>query len=309
MKTFSALLALCAGNSPVPGEFPAQRPVTRSFDVFFDLRLIKQLSKQSRGWSFETLSHPLWRHRNVLGMLDYRIKVFILICVWINGCVNNRETGDLRRYRAHYDVTLMFIACLTAYSDFHPRNIKFPHYWPFARGIDRLLVDSPHKGPVTLKAFSCHDVFMKCKSLGIVYISDPKLVITYNRPRICRVFHLEISSWYHDDVIKWGHFPRYWALWGESTGGRWFPSQTPMTWSFDVFFDLHLNKRLSKQSRRWWFETPSHSLWRHCNDNLIFECYHPTNQWHNTAFSRTPAPNGIMRSVRIMHTRKLNMFL
>ena len=41
METFSALLAICAGNSPVPGEFPAQRPVTRSFDVFFDLRLNK----------------------------------------------------------------------------------------------------------------------------------------------------------------------------------------------------------------------------------------------------------------------------
>ena len=39
METFSALLALCAGNSPVPGEFPAQRTVTRSFDFFFDLRL------------------------------------------------------------------------------------------------------------------------------------------------------------------------------------------------------------------------------------------------------------------------------
>ena len=38
METFSALLALCVGNSPVPGEFPTQRPVTRSFDVFFDLR-------------------------------------------------------------------------------------------------------------------------------------------------------------------------------------------------------------------------------------------------------------------------------
>ena len=37
METFSALQALCAGNSPVTGEFPAQRPVTRSFDVFFDL--------------------------------------------------------------------------------------------------------------------------------------------------------------------------------------------------------------------------------------------------------------------------------
>ena len=46
MKTISALLAICAGNSPVPGEFPAQRPVARSFDVYFDLRPNKRLSKQ-----------------------------------------------------------------------------------------------------------------------------------------------------------------------------------------------------------------------------------------------------------------------
>ena len=64
METFSALLAICAGNSPVLGDFPTQRPVTRSFDVFFDLRLNKRLSKQSWGWLFETLSLPLWRHRN-----------------------------------------------------------------------------------------------------------------------------------------------------------------------------------------------------------------------------------------------------
>ena len=45
METISALLAICAGNSSVPGEFPTQRPVTQSFDVFFDLRLNKRLSK------------------------------------------------------------------------------------------------------------------------------------------------------------------------------------------------------------------------------------------------------------------------
>ena len=64
METFSALLAICAGNSPVPGEFPTQRPVTRSFDVYFDQRPNKRLSKQSRGWWFETLSWSLWRHCN-----------------------------------------------------------------------------------------------------------------------------------------------------------------------------------------------------------------------------------------------------
>ena len=64
METFSALLALCAGNPPVLGEFPTQRPVTQSFDVFFDQRLNKRLSKQSWYWWFETLSRPLWHHRN-----------------------------------------------------------------------------------------------------------------------------------------------------------------------------------------------------------------------------------------------------
>ena len=64
MEAFSALLALCAGNSPVPGEFPTQRPVTRSFDVFFDLRLNKRLSKQSWGWWSETPPRSLWRQSN-----------------------------------------------------------------------------------------------------------------------------------------------------------------------------------------------------------------------------------------------------
>ena len=63
IETYSALLALCVGNSPVTGEFPSQRPVTQSFDFF--------------------------------------------ICAWINGWVNNREAGDLRRNRAHYDVVVM----------------------------------------------------------------------------------------------------------------------------------------------------------------------------------------------------------
>ena len=64
METFSALLAICAGNSPVPGEFPTQRPVTRSFHVYFDLHPDKRLSKQLWDWWFETLSCSLWRHRN-----------------------------------------------------------------------------------------------------------------------------------------------------------------------------------------------------------------------------------------------------
>ena len=68
METFSALLAICAGNSPGTGEFLTQRPVTQSFDVFFDLRLNKRLSKQWWGWWLETPSRPVWRHCNAQGI-------------------------------------------------------------------------------------------------------------------------------------------------------------------------------------------------------------------------------------------------
>ena len=79
------------------------------------------------------------------------------------------------------------------------------------------------------------------------------------------------SSWllhwhcgnHHDDVIKWKHFPRY-SITGE------FHTQRPVTRSFDFFFHLRLNKRLSKQSWGWWFETPSRPLWRHYNDMVGF---------------------------------------
>ena len=64
METFSALLAVCAGNSPVTGEFATQRPVARSFDVFFDLRLNERWSK-SWGWWLKP-SRLLWRHSNEL---------------------------------------------------------------------------------------------------------------------------------------------------------------------------------------------------------------------------------------------------
>ena len=61
---FSALLALYEGNPPVIGGFPSHRPVAQSFDIFFDLRMNKPLSKQSRRWWFEIPSCSLSRHCN-----------------------------------------------------------------------------------------------------------------------------------------------------------------------------------------------------------------------------------------------------
>ena len=67
---------LC-GEFTGTGEFPAQRPVTRNFDVFFDLRLNKRLSKQPWGWWFETLLRPLWRHPNGISWFcdEYKVPV------------------------------------------------------------------------------------------------------------------------------------------------------------------------------------------------------------------------------------------
>ena len=75
-----------------------------------------------------------------------------------------------------------------------------------------------------------------------------------------RKFPNMMTSWNGNIFRVTGH------LCGEFTGDRWIPAQRPVTRSFDVFFDLRLNKRLSKQSWGWWFETPSRSLWRHCNE-------------------------------------------
>ena len=66
METFSALLVLCAGNSPVTGKFPWQRLMTRSFHIFLDMCLDKRLNKRWGRWWFDSPSRSLWRHCNVL---------------------------------------------------------------------------------------------------------------------------------------------------------------------------------------------------------------------------------------------------
>ena len=84
MKTLSALLAICAGNSSVNGEFPVQRPMTRSFDVFFYLHLNKRLSKQGE-------AGDLRRHHYDVTVMEYRAARILpqvdrdcslMSCVW-----------------------------------------------------------------------------------------------------------------------------------------------------------------------------------------------------------------------------------
>ena len=69
----------------------------------------------------------------------------------------------------------------------------------------------------------------------------------------------------HDDVIKWKHFPLYCPFVKGIHRSPVDSPPRPEAWSFDFLYDPHLNQRLIKQSRRRWLETPSYSLWRHCN--------------------------------------------
>ena len=115
---------LC-GEFTGPGEFPTQRPVARSFDVFFDLRLNKRLSKQSWGW---WLRRPLWRHRNELLCLDgmgISIDIFRnignIIIKKITACIQNLKLWHSQcmisrcRKFVHIDITNIHI-CIFIYT-------------------------------------------------------------------------------------------------------------------------------------------------------------------------------------------------
>ena len=84
------------------GEFPAQKPVTRSF-VFFYLRLNKRLIKQSWDWWFETLSRPLWRHRNGLSTNKHNVLLFVA-SLWL-------RHGSLWIQLAHLPLYFTLLYC------------------------------------------------------------------------------------------------------------------------------------------------------------------------------------------------------
>ena len=152
---------LC-GEFTGPDEFPTQRPVARSFDVFFDLRLNKRLSKQPWGWWFETPSWSLWRQCNALPLILPVLKSI--------------EAGlyILRSYLAaqatHYDdvimtmlasqITSLTVVYSIVYSGVNQRKHQSSASLAFVREIHRGPVNFPHKWPVTRKMFPFDDVIM-----------------------------------------------------------------------------------------------------------------------------------------------------
>ena len=118
--------------------------------------------------------------------------------------------------------------------------------------------------------FIYHISYVKLVDRGTFGASDSDWLRHRSTTQAVAAGSLKIESYrdanfVHDDVIKWKHFRRYWPFVRGIHRSSEFPAQRPVTRSFDAFFDLHPNKRLSKQPWGWWFETPSWSLWRQCN--------------------------------------------
>ena len=91
-------------------------------------------------------------------------------------------------------------------------------------------------------------------------------------------------------------------LCGEFTGPGEFPAQRPVTRSFDVFFDLRLNKPLSKQPWGWWFEMPLCSLWRQCNDSVGFNSSDDSSaiSWAPCCYNLQQWPRRLSRPIMTM---------
>ena len=143
---------------------------------------------------------------------------------------------------------------------------RFSQYWPFVRGVHRSSVYSPLKGWVMQSFIDFFDIMMnkilyKQSSYRWFEMSWRSTDVSVMSGRDGYVRCMMTSS--NGNIFRVTG-----RLCGEFTGPGEFPAQRPVTRSFDVFFDLRPNERLSKQPWGWWFETPSWSLWGQCNGNL-----------------------------------------
>ena len=156
-----------------------------------------------------------------------------LICAWTSGWTNNRGTGELRRHRAHYHVTVLNIKTHSSNTYFHS-----------AHTINALVI----MWFITQKPYPWIEPHM--------IITE--LVFTTQRPAASYSRNTYGS---HDDVIKWKHFPRNWPFVRGIHRSRWLPHSKAS--------DAELWCFLWSPPEWRWFETPLHSLWRHCNGNAF----------------------------------------
>ena len=235
METFSALLNLCAGNSPFTAEVPSQRPMTQSFDVFFYLRLKKQLSKQSWGWWFKKPSRPLWCHCNGQWKSDP-------ICVIVIFNIDSLVTKMLHAYftiNVSHNIYGMTIGRTELFNDIH----KLDNAWRKMHELDGVFF-----GFILLKQFRKYLIYFQLaygtRWYSIKYIDATPLLPTLDRNltfcvtwkfRKLSLAILNKAIWSTElcamiTLSNWNIFRVTGPLWGESAC-RW---RIPLTKASDA---------------------------------------------------------------------------
>ena len=258
----STLQVLCAGNSPVTGEFPAQRPVTISLDVFFDLRLNKWLSKQRWGWEFETLTYhhdfdPDWNHETM------SITITTESTVWQGSfCVCTQPIWDGVTMLRHLSLAGRLHRMISGVVSYKlARHFRTHGSWPLYMNklffiTHRIRMSTPQACNMGNLTDNNADCFVAPK--GQCWKSHKMATCFIQHSRI--LFHVMTSS--NGNIFRvTGR-----CAGNSSVTGEFSSPAKAVTRNFGVFFDSLLNKRLSKQSWGWRFESPSRPLWRHCND-------------------------------------------
>ena len=228
--------------------------------------------------------------------MNFWILSFRLIKIWlICKAILTLNVLLINQLSVDHTVLAMIKPCHGSTS--HQDNVikcKHLRYWPFVRGIHRSSVDDSvkHTGKVYIRIDTTlvrnyHTIQQMISWLLFklfywfwrrLYCVQPYAI---QSPFIFRAVLIRLLS--RPGFYRKGWAPNMMAssngnifrvtgpLCGEFTGPGEFPAQRPVTRGFDVFFDLHLNKRLSKQPRGWLFETPSWSLWSQCNETNVFQ--------------------------------------
>ena len=160
-----------------------------------------------------------------------------LICAWINDCANNREAGDFRRHRTHFDVTVMGKPHVVG--EFPSNRVS---------NAERVSIQWRHNVSLwwiityVWPVIGCLYIFLptpkrKCRRVDGICVTG------------CNEQHMMTP-------LNWNIFRVTGPLWAESIGHRWVPPTKASDAELWWFLWSSLNKRWVIQSRGWWFETP-----------------------------------------------------
>ena len=256
---------LCVGNSPGTGEFPAQ------------------MASNAENVSIS------WRH-HALSVCRSHLVITIITIGPVILAYFSQNAGALHLFCFHFRQAWLLLILIGIWeSGDHSglwaqpmrHNVTLKLHW-LSTYPEWSLRQTARRWGLVMEYFSftfwqiftplsvrCWPAVMCVKLIYFTLLDRRYIVVTLQRLQfetdgfVCLwIIHMMTSS--NGNIVRvTGH------LCGEFTGPGEFPAQRQVARSFDIFFDLRPNKRLSKQPWGWWFETPSWSLWRHCNEMLL----------------------------------------